>query len=115
MAQVLGFLAAKDTVLVWDAEGMKQPYLTFLMVRVVFTPESGVTRLRESHRIVGSLIGCLPSFPRQSAHLGLPLQLLPEETTLLVNESTRAESHVCVSSMRPLRTKLCSILPLKAR
>ena len=35
---------------------------------------------------MGSLIGCLPTYPRQSGHLGLPLQLLPEETTLLVNE-----------------------------
>ena len=39
--------------------------------------------LRERYRIVGALIGCLPRFPRQNIHLGLPLQLMPEEATLL--------------------------------
>ena len=40
-------------------------------------------QLREDYRIVGNLTGCLPQKPRQNVHLALPLQLLPEETTLL--------------------------------
>ncbi|XP_053382948.1 tRNA-splicing endonuclease subunit Sen34-like [Mercenaria mercenaria] len=43
-----------------------------------------VRSLREKFRIVGTLIGCLPRAPRQNAHLGLPLQLIPEEVTLLL-------------------------------
>lgn len=42
--------------------------------------------LREDWRIVGTLVGCLPRCPRQNNHLGLPLQLLPEETTLLIQK-----------------------------
>jgi len=40
--------------------------------------------LREDHRIVGTLIGALPSHPNQNIHLGLPLQLSKEELTLLL-------------------------------
>ena len=40
--------------------------------------------LREEHRIVGSLVGCLPAHPHQNIHLGLPLQLSKEEVTLLL-------------------------------
>lgn len=40
--------------------------------------------LRTVHRICGALIGSLPSFPRQSDFLGLPMVLLPEEAALLV-------------------------------
>lgn len=42
--------------------------------------------LRDKFRIVGALIGCLPRAPRQNAQLGLPLQLIPEEVTLLLEE-----------------------------
>jgi len=41
--------------------------------------------LREECRIVGKLTGCLPRAPRQNNHLGLPLQLMPEEAKLLVD------------------------------
>ncbi|KAH9637178.1 hypothetical protein HF086_016200 [Spodoptera exigua] len=40
--------------------------------------------LRASHRICGSLIGSLPSYPRQNDFLGLPMALTSEETALLV-------------------------------
>ncbi|XP_074656614.1 tRNA-splicing endonuclease subunit Sen34-like [Tubulanus polymorphus] len=40
--------------------------------------------LREVHRIVGTLIGCLPRKPRQNVQLSLPLELLPEEVNLLL-------------------------------
>jgi tRNA-splicing endonuclease subunit Sen34 len=43
-------------------------------------------KLREEWRIVGSLVGALSRFPRQNNHLGLPLQLMPEETTLLLEK-----------------------------
>jgi len=43
-------------------------------------------KLREKWRIVGSLVGALPRFPRQNNYLGLPLQLMPEETTLLLEK-----------------------------
>lgn len=42
--------------------------------------------LREDYRIVGTLVGSLPRAPRQNTHLGLPLQLLPEETSLLLEK-----------------------------
>ncbi|XP_012937445.1 tRNA-splicing endonuclease subunit Sen34 [Aplysia californica] len=41
--------------------------------------------LREECRVVGKLSGCLPRAPRQNNHLGLPLQLMPEEARLLVD------------------------------
>ena len=47
---------------------------------------SDVCTLREKRRIVGTLVGCLPRKPRQNVHLGLPLQLMPEEAVLLINK-----------------------------
>lgn len=40
--------------------------------------------LRTTHRILGSLIGTLPSTPRQEDQNGLPCLLLIEEVRLLV-------------------------------
>ncbi|XP_029440957.1 tRNA-splicing endonuclease subunit Sen34 [Rhinatrema bivittatum] len=40
-------------------------------------------KIRQHHRLVGSLAGSLPRKPRQNARLGLPLKLLPEEARLL--------------------------------
>lgn len=42
--------------------------------------------LRASHRICGSLIGSIPSFPRQNDFLGLPMALTSEEAALLVEK-----------------------------
>ncbi|XP_022128435.2 tRNA-splicing endonuclease subunit Sen34 [Pieris rapae] len=42
--------------------------------------------LRVKYRICGALIGSLPSFPRQNDFQGLPMSLMTEEATLLVNE-----------------------------
>ena len=47
--------------------------------------------LRDKWRIVGGLIGALPSQPRQNAQLGLPLKLMSEETTLLIEMGTYAK------------------------
>ena len=35
---------------------------------------------------MGALVGCLPRLPCQNIHLGLPLQLMPEEVTLLIEK-----------------------------
>jgi len=43
-----------------------------------------VTYLRKKHNICGVLIGSLPQIPQQNLFLGLPVELLPEETKLLV-------------------------------
>jgi len=43
-------------------------------------------KLREEHRIVGALIGCLAHLPRQDSFLGLPMVLIPEEVTLLLEQ-----------------------------
>ncbi|XP_070209278.1 tRNA-splicing endonuclease subunit Sen34-like [Littorina saxatilis] len=36
--------------------------------------------------MVGVLVGCLPRNPRQNVHLGLPVQLMPEELSVLLNK-----------------------------
>lgn len=43
-------------------------------------------KLRRDHRIIGELVGSFPKLTRQDVFLGLPLLLLPEEITLLVEK-----------------------------
>ncbi|KAL0871959.1 hypothetical protein ABMA27_004402 [Loxostege sticticalis] len=43
--------------------------------------------LRSKHRICGSLIGSIASFPRQNDFLGLPMALMSEEAALLVEKN----------------------------
>jgi len=43
-------------------------------------------KLRKDHRIVGNYVGALPCKPRQDIWLGLPFELMPEETTLLLEQ-----------------------------
>ncbi|KAE9371660.1 SEN34 subunit of tRNA-splicing endonuclease [Stipitochalara longipes BDJ] len=45
-----------------------------------------VTYLRRTHNICGSLIGGIPQAPQQNMFLGLPVELMPEEATLLVKK-----------------------------
>ena len=45
-----------------------------------------VTYIRREHHICGVLIGSLPQFPQQNIFLGLPLELMPEEARLLVDQ-----------------------------
>ena len=45
-----------------------------------------ITWLRATHHILGVLIGTLPQIPQQNVFLGLPLELMPEETRLLVEK-----------------------------
>lgn len=51
----------------------------------VWDPQD-VWRLWREYRVVGNLVGSLPRHAHQSNTLGLPLNLLPEEVTLLVEE-----------------------------
>lgn len=44
-------------------------------------------KLRQDHRILGDLIGSFPRSTRQDVFLGLPLLLLPEEVTLLLEKN----------------------------
>lgn len=47
---------------------------------------SDVHYARTVYRIVGLMVGSLPRHPHQSAMLGLPLKLMPEEVTLLLEK-----------------------------
>ncbi len=47
-----------------------------------------VTHLRRDLRICGVLIGSIPQLPQQNIFQGLPLQLLPEEARLLVENGS---------------------------
>ncbi|KAF9551307.1 hypothetical protein EC957_009191 [Mortierella hygrophila] len=44
-----------------------------------------VRKLRQDHRIAGSLAGSLPRSPMQNIFQGLPLRLLPEEISVLLH------------------------------
>lgn len=65
---------------VWDVDGKSLAYLiaTFNPVR------ADINTLRSHHRICGILTGTLPHLSSQNVFLGLPLQLMPEEVVLLV-------------------------------
>ncbi|KAH8602117.1 hypothetical protein B0O99DRAFT_605662 [Bisporella sp. PMI_857] len=43
-----------------------------------------VTYLRRNHRICGTTIGMVPQFPSQNTFSGLPIELMPEEARILV-------------------------------
>ena len=62
-------------------------------LRFFFSPD--VFTLREDHRIIGSLSGCLPRAPRQDNFLGVPLLLSLYEVDLLVSKHV----HIVVSSL----------------
>ncbi|XP_035208152.1 probable tRNA-splicing endonuclease subunit sen34, partial [Stegodyphus dumicola] len=51
----------------------------------VWNPDD-VYILRKEHHIVGSLVGCYPTKPFQIHAKWLPQQLMPEETTLLLEK-----------------------------
>lgn len=65
-------------------------------------------KLRQEHRIVGNLIGCLANFPRQDNFLGLPLQLLPEEMTLLIEKGIATPvTYACLLEAPSEKVKEC--------
>ena len=55
----------------------------FVFYFIVFFLFPDACQLLENHRIVGTLVGSLPRYPKQDVQLGLPLQLMQEEATLL--------------------------------
>lgn len=58
-----------------------------------------IRRLRVDHHITGITLGTLPQVAQQNVFLGVPLQLLPEEVVVLVEER---------ESMHPmLQLKFC--------
>lgn len=57
-------------------------------------------RLRQDHRIIGELVGSFPKSTRQDAFSGLPLLLLPEEVTLLLEKKIACLVH-CSSLEKP--------------
>ncbi|EFN82686.1 hypothetical protein EAI_02039, partial [Harpegnathos saltator] len=52
-------------------------------------------KLRRDHRILGELIGSFPKLSRQEVFLGLPLLLLPEEVTLLIEKNIACLIQCC--------------------
>lgn len=73
------------------------PYLLYLST-INVCAFADWQKLREEHRIVGALIGCLAHLPRQDSFLGLPMVLLPEEVTLLLEQ--KVARLVSYSSLR---------------
>ena len=60
--------------------------------------------------MVGSLVGALPLHPRQNSQLGLPLVLLPEETTLMREEGCPTLClfiHKCVTLTLTINHSIC--------
>ena len=65
----------------WDAK----PSLSQSVCCLLYLHADAV-HVREEHRIVGTLVGCLPRLPRQNVQLGLPLQLSAYEAKLLLEK-----------------------------
>lgn len=60
--------------------------ISFISGRYLLFSIDAVTYLRREHNICGVLIGTLPQIPQQNVFLGLPLELMPEEARLLVDQ-----------------------------
>ncbi|OKL58159.1 hypothetical protein UA08_06514 [Talaromyces atroroseus] len=60
--------------------------ISFVSGRYLLFSSDAVTYLRREHNICGVLMGTLPQAPQQNVFLGLPLELMPEETKLLVEK-----------------------------
>lgn len=69
-------------------EGTQKMFLLFLSNNEVFVwDKDTVLTLRRDYRIVGSLIGSLPSKPKQNLVFSLPLVLQAEEVNLLLEKN----------------------------
>jgi len=58
--------------------------ISLLTQRYLLFDITVVSYLRREHNISGVLIGSIPQSPSQNLFLGLPLELMPEETQLLI-------------------------------
>ncbi|XP_064652166.1 tRNA-splicing endonuclease subunit Sen34-like [Lineus longissimus] len=63
-------------------------------------------KVREECRIVGSLVGCLPRAPSQNVQLGLPMQLLPEEATLMFEKGFATPVEECDIKEKPSKEQV---------
>ena len=71
-----------------ECTGKQEKILLFLSNNEIFVwDKDAAMELRRKYRIVGSLVGSLPSKPRQNVVFSLPLVLLPEEARLLIDKS----------------------------
>ena len=69
-------------------EEKQEKILLFFSNNKIFVwDKEAVMALRRKYRIVGSLVGSLPSKPRQNLVFSLPLILQPEETRLLLDKN----------------------------
>ena len=88
---IQGRVLEETRVLIWKAEGIVILYVLIINIFVV----ADALKLRRSHRIVGNFVGALPCQPHQNIWLGLPLELLPEETTLLLEQGVVLLLYIC--------------------
>ena len=71
-----------------EREEKQEKILLFFSNNKIFVwDKEAVMALRRKYRIVGSLVGSLPSKPRQNLVFSLPLILQPEETRLLLDKN----------------------------
>lgn len=81
MSNPIKLTLSNDNILVWNAKDW--------------------LKLRQEHRIIGDLIGCLPKLPRQSILSGLPLSLLAEEAKLLIDKGIARLVHYPRMEQKP--------------
>ncbi|CAD6563711.1 MAG: tRNA-splicing endonuclease subunit [Cyphobasidiales sp. Tagirdzhanova-0007] len=70
---------------VYDIDGGSICEFLEIQTDHAFALPADVKRLRVAHHICGVLVGTLPQVAQQNIFLGLPLQLLPEEVAILVD------------------------------
>lgn len=70
---------------------------------LVFDPDH-VSRLRRNYNICAVLVGTVPQNPTQSVYLGLPLELLPEEARVLIDEGVAEIAHDPAAHLQALRS-----------
>jgi tRNA-splicing endonuclease subunit Sen34 len=71
-----------------ECDREEEKFLLFLNNNEIFVwDKEAVMKLRRKYRIVGSLVGSLPSKPRQNLVFSLPLVLLHEEARLLLDKN----------------------------
>ncbi|KAF9275010.1 tRNA-splicing endonuclease subunit Sen34 [Mortierella alpina] len=74
---------APQQKIVGTAQDLHRPRIHITGSEALVWNVQDVKRLRQDHRIVGSLAGCLPRSPMQNIFQGLPLRLQPEEVYAL--------------------------------
>ncbi|KAL0118432.1 hypothetical protein PUN28_009235 [Cardiocondyla obscurior] len=81
MPDVIHLISSKNNVFIWNADDW--------------------LKLRRDHRIVGELVGSFSKSTRQEVFLGLPLLLLPEEITLLLEKGIACLVECTSLNIRP--------------